>query len=60
MSKQVEWAQRIAAIANTGLYYVKDDFDRERYLQLLSIAADMLARDPESDPAALLPLVDPR
>ena len=57
MSKQVEWAQRIAAIANTGLYYVKDDFDRERYLQLLDLAADMLAGDPESEPAALLPLL---
>lgn len=43
MPVNIEWAQRIAAIANTGLYYAKDNYDRERYQQLLDIAAEMLA-----------------
>lgn len=51
MSKDIDWAQRIAAIANTGLYYARDSFDRERYQQLLDIAAEMLAeaQSPSAD-----------
>ncbi len=43
MSKQVDWAQRIAALAQTGLHYAANDYDGERYRQLLDIAAEMLA-----------------
>ena len=57
MTNTIEWAQRIAAIANTGLYYVKDDYDRDRYGQLLDIATDMLSSASDADPAALRPLL---
>ena len=41
--KWVEFAIRIQSIAQAGLQYGKDDFDKERYAQLRQIAAEMLA-----------------
>jgi len=37
------WAQRLKAVAQTGLTYAKDPFDIERYELIRSIAADMMA-----------------
>jgi ADP-ribose pyrophosphatase YjhB (NUDIX family) len=37
------WARQLQAIAQAGLYYGKDDFDRERYQQVRQIAAEMLS-----------------
>ncbi len=51
MSKQVEWAKRIAALAKTGLHYAQNHYDEERYQQLLDIAAVMLAGAAEADAA---------
>jgi ADP-ribose pyrophosphatase YjhB (NUDIX family) len=51
MSKQVEWAKRIAALAKTGLHYAQNHFDEERYQQLVDIAADMLADAADADAA---------
>lgn len=39
----LRWAQRIQAIAQTGLTYASDPFDRERYEELRSIAVEMAA-----------------
>ena len=39
----VEWAQRAAALAQNGLTYNQNPFDRERYESLRRIAAEMLA-----------------
>lgn len=52
----LEWARRIQAIAQTGLAFCKDDYDRERYLQLQALAASMLAsqlRIPDESAAIL-------
>ncbi len=35
------WMQRLQAIAQSGLAYVQDAYDRERYEEILYIAADM-------------------
>lgn len=51
MSKQVEWAQQIAALAKTGLHYTHNDYDGERYRALLDIAAQMLADAAHADAA---------
>jgi ADP-ribose pyrophosphatase YjhB (NUDIX family) len=40
----VLWAQRLQAIAQSGLFYNPPPFDRERYEQILALAAEMLAR----------------
>ncbi len=39
----IEFAIRIQSIAQAGLQYGKDRFDRERYTELRQIAAEMLA-----------------
>ena len=53
MSKQVEWAKRIAALARTGLFYANTHYDEERYQQLFDIASDMLAAAADADVASV-------
>ena len=50
----LQWAQRLQAIAQTGLAYCQDPFDAERYNSIREIASDMMAHgcDGES-PAAI-------
>lgn len=38
------WAMQLQSIAQIGLAYCKDPFDRERYEQLRAIAAEMMAQ----------------
>lgn len=51
MSKQVEWAQQLAALAKTGLHYAQNDYDSERYRAQLDIATQMLADAAQADVA---------
>lgn len=39
----VEWAKELQSLAQAGLYYGKDVFDRERYQRIREIAAEMMA-----------------
>ena len=47
--KWLEWAKRIQSISQTGLTYVKDVYDRERYEALRSLSAEILAEYSEED-----------
>lgn len=47
--KQIEWAQRLQAIAQTGLHYDASPFDHERYQEVLDIAIEMLAANGDAD-----------
>lgn len=38
----LEWAREIQALAQTGLHYALNDFQRQRYLRLHEIAAEMV------------------
>ncbi|MDN6714614.1 MAG: NUDIX hydrolase N-terminal domain-containing protein, partial [Acetobacter sp.] len=38
------WAREVQAIAQTGLTFAKDPFDRERYEMLRTLAAKVMAR----------------
>lgn len=38
----LDWAQRLQAIAQTGLHYQPQPFDQQRYEMILDIAAEML------------------
>lgn len=38
----LQWARRIQALAQSGLTYTRDEYDRERYTELIDIAATML------------------
>jgi ADP-ribose pyrophosphatase YjhB (NUDIX family) len=42
-SKWLEWTQSLSAIAQNGLTYQTSPFDRERYRQIRTIAAEMIA-----------------
>ncbi len=39
---RLHWAQRLQAIAQTGLTFAENDFDRDRYGQISAIAAEMM------------------
>jgi ADP-ribose pyrophosphatase YjhB (NUDIX family) len=43
----LEWARRVQAIAQTGLAFTRDPFDRERYTQLAELVAELLSRELE-------------
>lgn len=48
------WAQEIQAIAQTGLAFEPNQYDRDRYERLRAIAAEMMAAGSETDPARLV------
>lgn len=39
----VQWAAELQSLAQAGLYYGKDAFDRERYQRIREISAEMMA-----------------
>lgn len=39
----LHWAQRLQTVAQNGLTFAQNDFDRERYRQISQIAAEMMA-----------------
>jgi ADP-ribose pyrophosphatase YjhB (NUDIX family) len=43
------WARRVQTIAQAGLTYAKDPFDRERYTSLLDLAAEITAGEAKLD-----------
>jgi ADP-ribose pyrophosphatase YjhB (NUDIX family) len=47
------WARQLQAIAQTGLTYAQDPFDRERYMQVRAVAAQMMAAPTGLDPIRL-------
>lgn len=51
----LEWAREIQALAQTGLHYAQNDFERERCRRLMIIAAEMISRNSDVD---FRPLVD--
>ncbi|MBO1325952.1 NUDIX hydrolase [Acetobacter sp. TBRC 12305] len=52
------WARDIQAIAQTGLTYVQDPFDKERYQALTALAARMMADGCTTDAATIQKLFD--
>ncbi|MEM7116997.1 MAG: NUDIX hydrolase [Chloroflexota bacterium] len=58
MPKQIppwlDWAQRIQAIAQSGLTYAKDVYDIERYEQLRALAVEMMAAKLDDDPELIV------
>lgn len=43
MASHLELARRLFALAQTGLHFTKDRYDRERYEEVAQIAAELLA-----------------
>lgn len=44
-SRWLNYAQRLAAVAQGGLAYCRNPYDRERYHQIQEIAAEMISED---------------
>ncbi len=57
MMTWLEWTRRIQAIAQNGLTYTEGTFDRERYLELQKIAAEMMAALSGAEPKQILKLM---
>lgn len=51
--RTADWGRRIQAIAQIGLTYTEGPYDRERYHELRTIAAEMLASAGGGDAAAV-------
>ena len=51
----LRWAQKIQSIAQIGLTYAEDPYDRERYEQLRDLAVEMAADGLKEDPEAVRP-----
>ena len=43
MDQIVKWAKELQSLAQAGLYYGHDDFDKERYQRIREISAEMMA-----------------
>lgn len=46
-NRWLSWAVELQALAQGGLYYCKDEFDRERYERIREIAAEMVSHQSE-------------
>ena len=42
MDRVVEWAKELQSLAQAGLFYGHDEFDKERYQRIRDIAAEMM------------------
>lgn len=54
----LKWAQRLQALSQTGLHFAQVEFDRERYAEIASIAAEMIAAGSNGNVQAIRDLFD--
>jgi ADP-ribose pyrophosphatase YjhB (NUDIX family) len=50
----LQWAQQLQAVAQTGLEYANNDFDRQRYDLVRNIAAAVMAAGAGGEPQAVM------
>ena len=51
--RQLHWARRLQALAQTSLSFAQDPYDKERYQELREISLEMLSSAGNQDPAQL-------
>ncbi|GAB4474579.1 MAG: NUDIX hydrolase [Anaerolineales bacterium] len=56
LPRWLEWAREIQALAQTGLHYSTDDYNRQRYERLLEIAAEIATEAGKLDYDQIYPL----
>lgn len=49
----LRWVKQLQAIAQTGLHFCKNDYDRERYEQVMALAIEISAAYTDDDPATI-------
>ncbi len=47
--KWLDWARRLQAVAQSGLTYTREEFERERYEEVRTIASEMMAAGADYD-----------
>ncbi len=50
----LKWAREIMALSQTGLTFVQNEFEKDRYWRLMEIAAEMIASQTNINKASLL------
>jgi ADP-ribose pyrophosphatase YjhB (NUDIX family) len=50
MPTQLDFARRLLALSQTGLFFAREEYDRERYREVAQIATELLTMDTGSDP----------
>lgn len=50
----IAWAKALQAHAQVGLVYARDDYDRERYGDIMRIAAEIVAHQSQIEPARVM------
>ncbi len=58
LPKCLDWAQRLEMLAQSGLQYGENEYDRERYQAIKQIAIEMLAELSQEDLPTIQSLVD--
>jgi ADP-ribose pyrophosphatase YjhB (NUDIX family) len=53
----LDWARRLNALAQTGLTFTQDQYDIERYTEIRTIAAEMIAHGADADASRVLDLL---
>ena len=56
--KWLKWSQEIQALAQSGLQYSENPFDKERYRELSHIAAEIMAVKTDKDMGEILPIFE--
>lgn len=56
----LSWAKRISALADTGLHYCRDTFDRERYEEISALSREMMAALGDATPERIATALGPR
>lgn len=56
--KWLEWAQKLQALAQSGLTYTENPFDRQRYEAIREITVEMLAAGTGTDLSVVYNLID--
>jgi ADP-ribose pyrophosphatase YjhB (NUDIX family) len=54
--KWLTWSRELQAIAQTGLTFTKDPYDRQRFERVRELAATIMAEGADADPEAVLEL----
>lgn len=49
----LQWAQRLQAVAQSGLHFTENEFDRDRYQQIMDVATEMIAAGSGADVSAV-------
>ncbi|HPH95141.1 MAG TPA: NUDIX hydrolase [Anaerolineaceae bacterium] len=49
----LKWAREIQAIGQTGLHYAEQEYDRQRYGRLVSLASEIMAAHSQAEAASL-------